>query len=101
MHHRDPTLPEARGAEVWSAQARTDGPVGMGAIKEGSTRDDTKYAAESSVVTPEIDLGGYKEATVSFSHAVNYAQNPSEKLERRGALRGQDDEARGLHMAYW
>ena len=48
------------------------------------------------MVTPEIDLGGYKEATVSFSHAVNYAQNPSEKLSVEVRCEGKTTKLEGI-----
>lgn len=83
------------GAEVWE-RTSSYGWKGTGAIKEGSNKYATKYAAESSVVTPEIDLGGYKEATVSFSHAVNYAQNPSEKLSVEVRCEGKDTKLEGF-----
>lgn len=48
------------------------------------------------MVTPEIDLGGYKEATVSFSHAVNYAKEPSEKLSVEVRCEGKTTKLEGI-----
>ena len=89
------TLHPKEGAEVWE-RTSSYGWKGTGAIKEGSNKYATKYAAESSVVTPEIDLGGYKKATVSFSHAVNYAQNPSEKLSVEVRCEGKTTKLEGF-----
>ncbi len=37
-------------------------------------------AAESILTTPEIDLGAFNKAKLSFEHAVNYKENPQELL---------------------
>lgn len=41
----------------------------------------SNHAADASLVTPEIDLSGHHDATLSFYHAVNYCSNPSAKLK--------------------
>lgn len=65
-------------------------------MKEGTNTYATKFAAESSVVTPEIDLTEYKSATMTFSHAVNYAKKPSEKLSVEVRCEGKTTKLEGF-----
>lgn len=84
------------GAEVWEL-TKSYGWKGTGAVKEETSTYVTKFAAESSVVTPEIDLSEYKSATMTFSHAVNYAKKPSEKLSVEVRCEGKTTKLEGLH----
>ncbi|MGN1263472.1 MAG: endonuclease [Prevotella sp.] len=43
-------------------------------------KDSQSNAAESILITPEIDLTAYNKARLSFEHAVNYMTNPQEML---------------------
>lgn len=83
------------GVEVWEL-TKSYGWKGTGAIKEGTNTYATKFAAESSVVTPEIDLSEYKSATMTFSHAVNYAKKPSEKLSVEVRCEGKTTKLEGF-----
>lgn len=38
------------------------------------------YASDATLTTPEIDLTGYSDVTLSFSHAVNFCSNPAAAL---------------------
>lgn len=40
----------------------------------------TKYDTESLLVTPEIDLDGYTDVKLQFTHAVNYCASPADVL---------------------
>lgn len=40
----------------------------------------TNTVSESSLITPEIDLTDYSDATLNFNHAVKYATSPSNVL---------------------
>lgn len=51
-----------------------------GSVKEDGNSYYTRYAAEGYLVTPELDLTACTSAKVSFSHAVNYAADPSSVL---------------------
>ena len=73
------TVYPLEGVDVWE-RTSAYGWKGTGAIKEGSNKYPTKFAANSSLLTPELDLTAYKSAKVSFSHAVNYATAPSKVL---------------------
>lgn len=49
----------------------------------------TSYDAEATLTTPDIDLGGYSKATLSFEHAVNFCANPSAVLAVEVVCDGQ------------
>lgn len=38
--------------------------------------NDKAHEAEALLTSPEIDLTGYREATLTFSHAINYCSSP-------------------------
>ena len=83
------------GVEVWEL-TKLYGWKGTSAVKEETNTYVTKFAAESSVVTPEIDLSEYKSATMTFSHAVNYAKKPSEKLSVEVRCEGKTTKLEGF-----
>ena len=47
-------------------------------MKASAFKDNTNYAAESWLISPEIDLAGQTKAYLSFSHAINFCKNPSQ-----------------------
>ena len=47
------------------------------------------HAAESVLLTPEIDLDRYKDITLSFNHAVNFCASPSTTLAVELICEGQ------------
>lgn len=56
----------------------------------------TNHAAESSLVTPEIDLSGYSDATLSFNHAVNFCKSPADVLAVEVRCDGQTTTLSGI-----
>jgi len=56
----------------------------------------TRYAADASLVTPEIDLTDYADIKLSFSHAVNYCESPSTTLAVEVRCEGQTDVLSGF-----
>ena len=60
------------GAEIWTLSSKY-GWVGTG-YSNGT------HAAEGSLLTPEIDLTEYKNATLDFNHALNFQSSPEEVM---------------------
>lgn len=53
--------------------------------------------ADATLYTPEIDLGGYGTAILSFEHAVNYCSNPSSVLFVEVVCDGQVTVLQGIN----
>ncbi len=77
------------GFEVW----KRDSQYGW---KGTAFSQNTAHAAEATLTTPEIDLTGCSQATLSFEHAVNYCNNPSEILSVEVACNGQTAKLSGF-----
>lgn len=58
----------------------------------------TNNAADASIVSPEIDLTGYAEATLNFNHALNFIQTdtPEERLSVEVRCDGQTTTLSGI-----
>lgn len=70
------TVPNSSFA-VWSNSAQY-GWTGKGA--RGSSDNITCYETDALLLTPEIDLSGFRKAALKFEHAVNYCSTPKEYL---------------------
>lgn len=56
----------------------------------------TNYAADASLVTPELDLTGYSSATLTFSHAANYFASPAAVLSVEAICDGEHTVLSGI-----
>lgn len=73
----DVTQPQA-GIEVWQ-RTSSYGWKATSSIKNASGTY-VKYAAEGTLALPEIDLGGYSSASLSFTHMLNFCTSPDDYL---------------------
>lgn len=77
------------GFEVW----KTDNQYGW---KGTAYVQGTAHEAEATLTTPEIDLSGCSQATLSFEHAVNFCSNPSETMSVEVLCNGQTTKLSGF-----
>lgn len=68
--------------EIWKTNTKY-GWTGKGFINNQKTE------ADASITSPEIDLTDYDEATLTFSHAVNFAASPADVLGVEVVSEGQ------------
>ncbi len=73
----DITQPQT-GIEVWQ-RTSSYGWKATSSIKNSSNTY-VKYNAEGTLALPEIDLGGYASASLSFTHMLNYCTSPDDYL---------------------
>lgn len=66
------------GVEVWQRISKY-GWKASSSIKNSSGKYD-KYDAEGTLALPEIDLGGYSSASLSFTHVLNFCTSPDTYL---------------------
>lgn len=81
-------LPQA-GFEVW----KTDSKYGW---KGSAFYSNANHTADATLLTPEIDLAGYDEATLWFNHAVNFCASPSTTLSVEIISNGQTTTLSGI-----
>lgn len=67
-------LPNGEGSFVWKQDAK------YYCMKASAYINDTKYASESWLVSPSIDLSQATTATLTFDHAHNYAGTAEEEF---------------------
>lgn len=73
----DITQPQT-GVEVWQRSSKY-GWTATSSIKNSSGRY-VKYDSEGTLALPEIDLGGYSSASLSFTHVLNFCTSPDKYL---------------------
>lgn len=54
--------------------------MATGAIKEGTNKYPTKFAADGSLLLPVFDLTDFESVELNFNHAVNYDKSPKTRL---------------------
>lgn len=59
--------------------------------------NNTNYACDASLTTPEIDLTEYSTATLSFSHAANFFASPSARLSVEVICNGETTTLSGIN----
>lgn len=69
-------LPNGEGSFVWSHGSYNDDKF----MKASAYINDTKYASESWLVSPLVDLSQATTATLTFDHAHNYAGTAEEEF---------------------
>lgn len=72
----DKQLPNGEGSFVWSHGSYNDDKF----MKASAYINDTKYASESWLVSPLVDLSQATTATLTFDHAHNYAGTAEEEF---------------------
>ena len=72
----DKQLPNGEGSFVWSHGSYNDDKF----MKASAYIGETKYASESWLVSPSIDLSQATTATLTFDHAHNYAGTAEEEF---------------------
>ena len=72
----DKQLPNGEGSFVWSHGSYNDDKF----MKASAYINDTKYASESWLVSPPVDLSQATTATLTFDHAHNYAGTAEEEF---------------------
>ena len=73
----DITQPQT-GVEVWQRSSKY-GWTATSSIKNSSGKY-VKYNSEGTLALPEIDLGGYSSASLSFTHVLNFCTSPDKYL---------------------
>ena len=73
----DITQPQT-GVEVWQRSSKY-GWTATSSIKNSSGKY-VKYDSEGTLALPEIDLGGYSSASLSFTHVLNFCTSPDKYL---------------------
>lgn len=66
------------GIEIWQRSSNY-GWKATSSIKNSSGKYD-KYKGEGTLALPEIDLGGYSSASLSFTHMLNFCTSPDDYL---------------------
>lgn len=69
-------LPNGEGSFVWNLGSFNDDKF----MKASACINDTKYASESWLVSPPVDLSQATTATLTFDHAHNYAGTAEEEF---------------------
>lgn len=72
----DKQLPNGEGSFVWNLGSFNDDKF----MKASAYINDTKYASESWLVSPLVDLSQATTATLTFDHAHNYAGTAEEEF---------------------
>ena len=67
-----------QGFKVWQPSTEY-GWTATSSIKNSSGRY-VKYDSEGTLALPEIDLGGYSSASLSFTHVLNFCTSPDKYL---------------------
>lgn len=73
----DITQPQT-GVEVWQRSSKY-GWTATSSIKNSSGKY-VKYDSEGTLALPDIDLGGYSSASLSFTHVLNFCTSPDKYL---------------------
>lgn len=73
----DITQPQT-GVEVWQRSSKY-GWTATSSIKNSSGKY-VKYDSEGTLALPELDLGGYSSASLSFTHVLNFCTSPDKYL---------------------
>lgn len=67
-----------QGFKVWQPSTEY-GRTATSSIKNSSGKY-VKYDSEGTLALPEIDLGGYSSASLSFTHVLNFCTSPDKYL---------------------
>ena len=75
----DVTTDPKDGVNLWN-RSKAYGWMATGAVKEGTNKYPTKFAADGSLLLPVFDLTDFESIELNFNHAVNYDKSPKTRL---------------------
>lgn len=97
----DVTTDPKEGVNLWN-RSKAYGWMATGAVKEGTNKYPTKFAADGSLLLPVFDLTDFESIELNFNHAVNYDKSPTIRLVLRYvamALLQKSTTSTGLQVA--